>query len=69
MEVLNLAELYDQSQINALRIILLDQLATCSCMYTTCFENLCRAAQNFGGFGTARKLVENILTADHTNNS
>ena len=25
--------------------------------------------KNFGGFGTARKLVEKILTADHTNNS
>ena len=27
------------------------------------------AGQNFGGFRTARKLVEKILTADHTNNS
>ena len=26
-------------------------------------------AQNFGGFGAARKLVEKILAADHTNNS
>ena len=26
-------------------------------------------AQNFGEFGTARKLVEKILAADHTNNS
>ena len=26
-------------------------------------------AQNFGGFETARKLVEKILAADHINNS
>ena len=26
-------------------------------------------AQNFGRFGTARKLAEKILVADHTNNS
>ena len=26
-------------------------------------------AQHFGEFGTARKLVEKILAADHTNNS
>ena len=27
------------------------------------------AGQNFSGFGTARKLVEKILAADHTNDS
>ena len=27
------------------------------------------AAQNLGGFGTTRNLVEKILVADHTNNS
>ena len=32
------------------------------------YKNGYRTAQNFGKFGTVRKLVEKILAADHTNN-
>ena len=42
-------------------------------MYTVIYvftvQHKTLAEENFGRFGTARKLVEKILAADHTNNS
>ena len=38
-------------------------------MQTNTVQHKNLVGQNFGRFGTARKLVEKILAADHTNNN
>ena len=51
---------------------ILDGLLLCSYVHSYMhvpYSTKLFAGENFGRFGTARKLVEKILAADHTNNS
>ena len=51
---------------------ILDGLLLCSYVHSYMYvpyNTKLFAGENFGGFGTVRKLVEKFLAVDHTNNS